>query len=78
MHKCKCGSEIHPKRIELGYRTCVNCSTEERKAVIQIVNHKTGNEIQIVDQRTAEEFNRISSRGSYGVMNGIKETSRNR
>lgn len=78
MHKCKCGSEIHPKRFELGYKTCTNCSTEERKAGIPIINHKTGNEIQIVDQKTATEFYRIANRSSYGVMNGIKETSTRR
>jgi len=70
--KCKCGSDIHPKRSNLGYRTCVNCSTEEKKAVIQINNHKTGNEIQIVDQETARQFNFLASRSSFGVSTGVK------
>jgi hypothetical protein len=70
--KCKCGSEIHPKRFALGYKTCINCSSEERKAVIQISNHKTGNEIQIVSQETAREFNHLASRSSFGVSTGVK------
>jgi hypothetical protein len=70
--KCKCNSDIHPKRIELGYKTCTGCSTEERKAVIQINNHKTGNEIQIVDQETARQFNFLASRSSFGVSTGVK------
>ena len=70
--KCKCGSDIHPKRSNLGYRTCVNCSTEEKKAVIQINDHKTGNEIQIVDQETARQFNFLASRSSFGVSTGVK------
>ena len=69
---CNCNSEIHPKRIELGYKTCTGCSTEERKAVIQINNHKTGNEIQIVDQETARQFNFLASRSSFGVSTGVK------
>jgi hypothetical protein len=72
--QCKCGSEIHPKRSELGYKICVDCSTEERKAVIQISNHKTGNEIQIVDQATAEEFNFLASRTSFGVSTGLRKS----
>ena len=76
MHKCKCGSEIHPKRFALGYKTCIGCSSEEKKAAIQVINHKTGNEIQIVDQKTAEEFNFLSNRSSFGIMNGMKESYR--
>lgn len=77
MQKCKCGSDIHPKRIELGYSNCVNCSTEKKKAGIQIINHKTGNEIQIVSEETAFQFNQISSRSSYGVMNGVRSKPAN-
>ena len=73
---CKCGLEIHPRRFELGYKTCINCSSEEKKAVIQISNHKTGNEIQIVDRQTAEEFNFISSRKSFGISTGMKKSYR--
>jgi len=70
--KCKCNSDIHPKRIELGYKTCTRCSIEEMKAGIQIINHKTGNEIQIVDQETARIFNHLASRSSFGVSTGVK------
>lgn len=70
--KCKCDLDIHPKRYELGYRTCIGCSTEQKVAGIQINNHKTGNEIQIVDQATAKNFNYLASRSSYGVSTGIK------
>lgn len=63
---------MHPKKYELRYKTCINCSTEQKVAGIQINNHKTGNEIQIVDQATAKNFNYLASRSSYGVSTGMK------
>tara|TARA_B110000503_G_scaffold133920_1_gene212165 strand:+ start:723 stop:947 length:225 start_codon:yes stop_codon:yes gene_type:complete len=74
MYNCKCGNDIHPKRFELGYKICIDCSEESPKSCIMISNHKTGNEIQIVSQETAENFRKISSRSSYGIMNGIKNS----
>jgi hypothetical protein len=47
---CKCGSEVHPVRIELGYRSCVSCSQVKTYSYVPIIEHKTGNTIQIVSQ----------------------------
>ena len=45
---CKCGDEVHPIRINYGYKTCTPCSTVEDYSYVPITYHKTGNTIQIV------------------------------
>ena len=45
---CKCGNEIHPVRIKYGYNNCVACSTVERYGCAPVINHKTGNSIQVL------------------------------
>ena len=47
---CKCGNKLHPVRLELGYKSCVGCSTVKTYSYIPIIEHKTGNTIQIVSQ----------------------------
>lgn len=47
---CKCGKELHPVRIDLGYKSCVSCSQVKTYSYIPIIEHKTGNTIQIVSQ----------------------------
>ena len=44
--KCKCKKIIPIQRVNLGYTTCVNCSTTERYGCAPLINHKTGNSIQ--------------------------------
>jgi hypothetical protein len=70
---CKsCGQHINPKRVELGYHTCVSCSTEERWSGVPVINHKTGNEIQIVkDPEVAAEFMAKTARVGFGTMRGM-------
>jgi hypothetical protein len=70
---CKsCGQSVHPKRIDLGYHTCVSCSTEERWSGVPVINHKTGNEIQIVkDPEVAAEFMAKTARVGFGTMRGM-------
>lgn len=69
---CKCTNSIPEARYRLGYRTCLSCSKEERWSAIPVINHKTGNEIQIVkDREVAEEFMRKSSRVGFGTMRGM-------
>jgi hypothetical protein len=69
---CKCGTIIHPKRIELGYKTCVDCSTERRWGVVAITYHKTGNTVEIVkDPDLAAEMNAMAQRKGFGVMKGL-------
>ncbi len=72
MNKCKCGIMIPEGRINLGYITCVNCSTTEQYGCVAISNHKTGNTIQVVSKQVADNINRLASRKGYGVMSGMK------
>ena len=72
--KCKCGTFIPQGRLDLGYKSCIGCSSTERYHCIPITNHKTGNTIQIVSKEVAENINRLSSRKGYGVMSGMKNS----
>ena len=51
---CKCGSTLHPVRLSLGYTRCIECSTINKVSYIRIIEHKTGNTIQIVSQELSE------------------------
>lgn len=73
--KCKCGMEIPSVRISMGYQTCVKCSTVESYGCIDIVYHKTGNTVQVVDKSTSVEINKLSRRTGFGVMRGMKSGS---
>lgn len=55
-----------------GYKRCVNCSLVQRVGGVQIANHKTGNEVQILPMEIANNINRLASRSGYGVMSGMK------
>jgi hypothetical protein len=72
---CKsCGSVIPFKRLEIipGCTTCVNCSSEAKFSGVPVINHKTGNEVQVVkDPEAAKEFLKKSSRAGYGTMRGV-------
>jgi len=50
---CKCGTEVHPVRLKLGYKTCMPCSTTQTYSYVPIIEHKTGNTIQIVSQEVS-------------------------
>lgn len=55
---CKCGNEVHPVRLELGYKTCVEHSTTQTYSYVPIIEHKTGNTIQIVSQEVSASVHR--------------------
>ena len=75
--KCKCGTGIHPRRVELGYNTCVECSTEKKWGVVQIVYHKTGNTVEVVkDPEVAAQAYAMSQRKGFGVMKGLTGSHR--
>lgn len=66
---------MHPIRCDLGYRTCVNCSVEPKWSSIPVINHKTGNEIQIVkDPEVAAEFMAKTARVGFGTMRGMSSS----
>jgi hypothetical protein len=69
----KCGDHMPLLRlIRYGYKACVNCSTVQRVGGVQIANHKTGNEIQVLPMDVANNLNRLAARSGYGVMKGMK------
>ena len=55
---CRCGKTVHPVRIDLGYKTCVECSTTQTYSYVPIIEHKTGNTIQIVSQEVSASVHR--------------------
>jgi len=55
---CRCGKKVHPVRLELGYKTCVNHSTTQTYSYVPIIEHKTGNTIQIVSQEVSASVHR--------------------
>jgi len=70
---CKsCQCTIPAGRVSLGYNVCVDCSTEEAVACVDITYHKTGNTIQITDQDTAKRINKLAARSGYGIMRGLR------
>ena len=66
--KCKCENVIPNGRVALGYKVCVNCSSTERYGCAPLINHKTGNSIQIMSQSDAAKIAKITRRRGYGTM----------
>ena len=67
---CKCKNIIPQIRVNLGYNSCVNCSTTEAYGCAPVINHKTGNSIQIMSSRDAARIAKITRRRGYGTMLG--------
>ena len=65
---CKCGNTIPNVRVSLGYTTCINCSTTEMYGCAPLINHKTGNSIQIMSQSDAAKIAKMTQRRGYGTM----------
>ena len=66
--KCKCNHEIPTGRLRLGFKVCVNCSTVERYGCAPLINHKTGNTIQIMSRSDAAKIAKLTRRRGYGTM----------
>ncbi len=47
---CKCGKQVHSVRIELGYKSCVSCSSTQKVSYIPIIANKQVLEVQVVSQ----------------------------
>ena len=45
---CKCTNTIPQVRLQLGYKTCVNCSKIEQYSYVPIIANKQIQELQIV------------------------------
>jgi len=66
--KCKCKNIIPNGRVILGYKVCVNCSETERYGCAPLINHKTGNSIQIMSSSDAAIIAKLTRRRGYGTM----------
>ena len=66
--KRKCNNEIPTGRLRLGFKVCVNCSTVERYGCAPLINHKTGNTIQIMSRSDAAKIAKLTRRRGYGTM----------
>jgi hypothetical protein len=66
---CKhCGNSVPVKRVQLGYTDCVSCSDVETYGYVNIINHKTGNEIQPLPKSQAAAINKIGDRKRFGTV----------
>ena len=66
--KCKCKKIIPNGRLRLGFKVCVECSTISRYGCAPIINHKTGNTIQIMSSEDAAIVAKLTRRRGYGTM----------
>lgn len=66
--KCKCKKIIPIQRVKLGFSTCVDCSTTEAYGCAPLINHKTGNSIQIMSSSDAKRIAKMTQRRGYGTM----------
>ena len=66
--KCKCTKIIPNGRLRLGFKVCVECSTVSRYGCAPIINHKTGNTIQIMSSEDAAQVAKLTRRRGYGTM----------
>ena len=73
--KCiNCKSIIPEQRLKMLPHTkeCVECSSEEAKGAVDIVYHKTGNTIQIMDKAQADAINKSARRSGFGSLRAMK------
>ena len=66
--KCKCNKIIPEGRLRLGFRVCISCSTVSRYGCAPVINHKTGNTIQIMSSEDAAKVAKLFRRRGYGTM----------
>ena len=67
IHCIECNTKIPNERYQMGYTTCINCSTEEKVSCHTIYPHKTGAFIQVISKEQSENLNRLDRRGYSGV-----------
>ena len=65
--KCKCNKPIPNGRLRLGFKVCVSCSSVEAYGCAPLINHKTGNSIQIMSKSDADKIAKMTQRRGYGT-----------
>ena len=66
--KCKCNKQIPNGRVRLGFKVCISCSSVEAYGCAPLINHKTGNSIQIMSKSDADKIAKMTQRRGYGTM----------
>ena len=66
--KCKCNKLIPNGRLRLGFKVCISCSWFEAYGCAPLINHKTGNSIQIMSKSDADKIAKMTQRRGYGTM----------
>ena len=74
----KCNHNIPQARLDLGYKVCVECSTEEKLGCIDTIHHKTGNTIQVMSREDAEKANKLTKRAGFGILRSMSNGSSQR
>ena len=69
--KCKCNKQIPNGRLRLGFKVCISCSSVEAYGCAPVINHKTGNSIQIMSASDAKRIAKLTQRRGYGTMLGM-------
>ena len=77
MNCTKCKEIIPEGRIKIlpDTKVCVDCSTAEAVSCVDVIYHKTGNTIQIMDKESADKINKLAKRSGFGIMSGMKGSS---
>ena len=71
----KCNHNIPQARLDLGYKVCVDCSTEEKLGCIDTIHHKTGNTIQVMSREDADKANKLTKRAGFGILRSMSNGS---
>lgn len=64
--------EIPAPRVEMGYTKCISCSTEEKYGFVDVVYHKTGNTIEVLDAESARKMNKLAKRSGFGSLKSMR------
>ena len=67
----KCNHNIPQARLDLGYKVCVECSTEEKLGCIDTINHKTGNTVQVMSREDADKASKLTKRAGFGILRSM-------
>ena len=70
---CKsCNTEIPQGRVDLGYSVCVECSDVKKYGCVDVVEHKTGNTIQVLSREDAEQASKLTQRTGFGTLRSLR------
>ncbi|MAZ30847.1 MAG: hypothetical protein CMP57_02000 [Flavobacteriales bacterium] len=68
----KCDETIPQGRVDLGYSVCVECSEVEKYGCVDVVNHKTGNTIEVLSRKDADQASKLTKRTGFGTLRSLR------